>query len=277
MDHSISQLSLEKREDLEKLIEAISSLDYKRIIDSHCHLESESYEGIRKGVIERAISRRVVMVTTPLTMEERALSLELKRKYQDWIHIVTGSHPLVEEDIDAVADFIEKYKSEIVAIGEVGLDFKPPNNQLEIVKKQVEKFEFFIDLAKSLDLPLVVHSRSAGRQVLEVLASKGAERVLLHAFSGNVKYVRRGVQAGFFFTAPTTALSNPQKIRLVKTVPMEQLLLETDSPVLSPINGVLNEPSYVLYSALSVSILKELDVLEVIERTTLNAKEFFEI
>ena len=263
---------------LNELIEDLSSLNYKAIVDVHCHLESEAYNGGKRDeVIKRAISNRVIMVTTPLTYKEREIALELKSRYSDWVYLVTGSHPLIDEDIEKVVDFIEKHRKIVVGIGEVGLDFKPPSNQLPIMKKQVEKFEFFIDFAKDLDLPLVIHSRSAGRQVLEVLIRKKAERVLLHAFSGNVKYVRKGLQAGYFFTASTTSLRNTQKIRLVKTVPLEQLMLETDAPVLPPIDGVVNEPVYVLISAFAASKIKDEDILNVIEVTTLNAKEFFSI
>jgi len=265
-------------EGLNKLIEELSSLNYNVVIDTHCHLESEIYDNKnREKVITRAIKNRVMMITTPLTTREREVALELKSRYNNWIHLVTGSHPLIDENTEVVIDFIEKNRKVIVGVGEVGLDFKPPNNQLHIMKKQIEKFEFFIDVAKDLDLPLVIHSRSAGRQVLEVLIRKKAERVLLHAFSGNVKYVRKGLQAGYYFTASTTSLRNAQKIRLVKTVPLEQLMLETDSPVLPPADGVVNEPVYVLISAFAASKIKNEDIINVIEATTFNAKEFFGI
>jgi len=266
------------QEHISEIIRNISKIGYSLVIDAHCHVDSDMYsDEERYNVINRAIRYKVRMITVPLSMNERKRALELKRKYQDWIDIVTGTHPLIDEDIESVIKFINEHQDLIVGIGEVGLDFKPPNNSFESMEKQVKKFEKFIDLAKEIDKPLVVHSRSAGRQSIDVLIRKNAERVLMHAFSGNVKYVRKGLEAGFYFSVPPTSYGNTQKINLIKTVPLDQMMLETDSPVLSPIKDVKNEPLNVLFSAYIVSKIKDIDIIDVIKATTKNAKEFFRI
>ena len=272
------ELHLENKRDLDSLIDDLSKLDYEFAIDVHCHVDSEMYsDEERYKVIHHAIKKRIKMITVPLSTSERERALKLKEEFGPWIEIVTGSHPLTEEDVEEVINFIIKHQDIIVGIGEIGLDFKPPNNNFETMERQVKKFERFIKLAMELDKPIVVHSRSAGRQSLDVLMKNGAERVLMHAFSGNVKYVRRGVQAGYYFSVPPTSYKNVQKINLIKAVPIEQLMLETDSPVLSPLPDTVNEPSNVLLSALIVSMIKEMDVKEIIDVTYKNAKFFFRI
>ncbi len=278
MKSDYGNLSVKTRENLRDIVEELAKLDYKYVIDVHCHVDSDMYpDDERIRVIERAIRNRIKMITVPLSAVERNRAIQLKKKYNNWIYIATGSHPLIEEDINQVIEFILEHQNVIVGIGEVGLDFKPPNNRLEIMEKQVKKFETFIQLAKQIDKPIIVHSRSAGRQSIEVLIANGAERVLMHAFSGNVKYVRRGVQAGYFFSVPPISHKNVQKINLIKAVPIEQLLLETDSPVLSPIPDVLNEPINVLLSVLIVSQIKDMDPKDVINITYKNAKKFFKL
>ncbi|MGQ4890856.1 MAG: TatD family hydrolase [Candidatus Njordarchaeia archaeon] len=271
-------LSLSSKADLDAVIDDLSKLDYVHAIDVHCHVDSDMYsDEERYKAINNAIKHRIEMITVPLSKIERERAIELKERFKGWIHIVTGSHPLIDEDIEEVIRFIIEHRDLIVGVGEIGLDFKPPNNTFEIMERQVKKFERFISLAKELDKPIVVHSRSAGRQSIDVLIRNGAERVLMHAFSGNVKYVRRGVQAGYFFSVPPTSYKNVQKINLIKAVPIEQLMLETDSPVLSPLPDTVNEPSNVLLSALIVAKVKDMDVRDVIEVTYRNATSFFRI
>ncbi len=278
MVSDLSIIKLETEEDLESLLYEMRRIDYNFVFDVHCHVDSDMYsEEKRREVIRRAIKNKVKMVTVPLSNVERIRALNLLEEYPKWIYVVTGSHPLIEEDLREVERFIRENNDKIVGIGEVGLDFKPPNNSFDAMKKQIEKFEFFIDLSFELDKPLVIHSRSAGRQSIDVLLKKRAERVLMHAFSGNVKYVRRGVQAGYYFSVPPTAFRNKQKINLVKAVPIEQLMLETDSPVLAPLPNIINEPLNVFVSAYVVAVIKDMDPREVIDQTTKNAREFFNI
>ncbi len=270
--------NISTKDDLKEIISKAKLVHYDFLVDAHCHVDSDMLDDqTRDNVIKRALEHRVKMITVPLSNGERYRALDLRERYRGWVYVVTGSHPLIDEDIRQVEKFIRENEDKIVGIGEVGLDFKPPNNEFSVMKKQVEKFEFFIELAKELDKPLVIHSRSAGRQSIDVLLRKRAERVLMHAFSGNVKYVRRGVQAGYYFSVPPTAFKNKQKINLIRAVPLEQLMLETDTPVLSPIPDEINEPINVMVSALAVTVVKEIDLEEVIKITSRNAVNFFNL
>jgi len=267
------------RQKLQQVLEELSGLKYDFVVDAHCHIESDLFtQEERERILDIAIKKyRVRMFTTPITMQERVLALKLSEKYSSSLFIVTGSHPLSEEPLDDVIEFIRKHKKIIVGIGEVGLDFTPPNNTSEIKERQIRKFETFIQLAKEMNKPLVVHSRSAGKYALDILIKNGAEKVLMHAFSGKAKYAKKGIEAGFYFSIPPNAAFSPQKRSLINVLPIENILLETDSPYMRLFNNVITYPWHVLISATIIAVAKEMEVEEVIRVTTQNAQRLFSV
>jgi len=263
---------------INEILSEITKENYDFLVDAHCHIESDGYsDAERDYAIRYSIQRRIVLVTSPLTMPERYYALELRRKYSNWIYVTIGSHPLLNEPIKDVVAFIREHLSEIVGIGEVGLDFKPPNNVENVRKRQVEKFKIFIELAKELDKPIVVHSRSAGKYAIDILIKSDIGKVLMHSFSGKAKYAMVGVEMGYYFSIPPTVLFSPQKKRLVEKVPIENLMLESDAPALSFLNKELNWPWGIIAAAKAIAEIKEMEILDVIRITTKNAKEFFGI
>uniref|UniRef100_A0A8C6TDP5 TatD DNase domain containing 3 n=1 Tax=Neogobius melanostomus TaxID=47308 RepID=A0A8C6TDP5_9GOBI len=189
--------------------------------------------------------------------------IELSKRFPGFIFPCLGVHPVQEvspeqqrgatpEDLDAALPIIEKYKDHLVAIGEVGLDFTPrfvsgdadKDNQRRVLIRQVE-------LAKQLDLPINVHSRSAGRPTIHLL-----KEALLHAFDGKPSVALEGVKAGYFFSIPPSIVRSEQKQKLVKQLPLENICLETDSPALGPEKQVRNEPKNIRVSAEYVAKVK---------------------
>lgn len=154
-----------------------------------------------------------------------------------------GLDPTQFKDCKLAADWIRCNKERIISIGETGLDHYRIRDHRE---REIQEacFKSLISLAQELELPIQIHSRSAGRKALEVLDSSNAERVHLHAFDGKASLARTASRdLGYYFSIPTSVARSPQKRKLVKAVAIERLLVETDSPVLGPEREMRNEPS----------------------------------
>jgi TatD DNase family protein len=175
-----------------------------------------------------------------------------------------------------VAAFIRKNCDRLVAIGEVGLDYWLAKEEEE---REVQRriFSLFIDLAIELDLPLNVHSRSAGRHALDLLLEKKAEKVQMHAFDGKISAASPGVDAGFFFSVPPSIVRSRQKQKLVRHLPPTSLLLESDSPVLGPEADKRNEPANIAIAAAVVAELKNVTPEEIVKQTAQNSRRLYRL
>ncbi|KAK6734303.1 hypothetical protein RB195_017841 [Necator americanus] len=181
-------------------------------------------------------------------------------------------------DIDGVQAFLEEHRGVVKCIGEIGLDFtqhyKITPDDILVQKEVLLKH---IGWAKQFRLPMTVHSRSATGDTVDFLIENAADRVALHAFNGTLEEALRGLQAGFFFSIPPSFTTGDHKRFLLEAVPIEQLLLETDSPVLGPVRGERNEPANLKLSADFIAEVKNLPVEEVISATTANARKLLGI
>lgn len=247
------------------------------LIDTHAHLDDEQYNNDRDEVIKRAIENgvdKIINVSFDLKSAKRAV--DLAGQYEN-IFAAVGCHPKSKEESGYVfnrKDFLEIAKQpKVVAIGECGLELK----NLSDLASQQEIFEAQIDLAKELNLPLIVHCRNAHKEVIEILSKAGGVKAVIHCFSGSWQAAQRYLEMGFYisFNGIITYAGDYDKV--VKNMPLDRLLLETDCPYLSPtpFRGQRNEPAHVKYVVQRVAVIRGEAVGKIAEITTKNAKDFF--
>jgi len=240
-------------------------------------LHDEVFDSDRDEVIKRALNCGVeIIITSTLNMRELEKALSIANKY-DCIKVSAGFDPLNLSTLDAeeVAHEVKRLRDKIVAIGEVGLDFFYVKGEER--EKQIEIFRFWINVASELKLPLIVHSRSAGKYAVEILVEEGYDKVLMHAFDGSSEWALKGASRGFMFSIPPSVIRSQQKVKLVKRIPIERLMVESDAPVLGPEPGKRNEPSNVVVSAVKIAEIKRIDLNKVCEELYLNSKSFFRL
>jgi TatD DNase family protein len=246
------------------------------LFDAHAHLGAEEFAEDLPAVLARAEAVGVSgIVAVGETLEEAERILALADRHP-LIRPAAGLYPTILDQgmADAVVAFVREHADRLVALGEVGLDHWVVKGEEEW-KRQEEILEKFIALSNDLDLPLNVHSRSAGRHTIAFLQERGARGVLMHAFDGRASTAAEGVRAGYFFSIPPSAVRSPQKQKLIQHLPLECLLLETDSPVLGPDPAVRNEPRNVTIACDAVAALKGVPAGEVALTTTDNARRLF--
>jgi TatD DNase family protein len=237
------------------------------MIDTHAHLCDEAFTGDLAAVLERALEADIKgIVAVGEDLADAQANLALAAKYPDLILPAAGLFPTILDRklADELEQFIRLHADQWIAIGEVGLDLWKVQDE-DGREMQMEIFSNFVDLARELDLPLNVHSRSAGRRAIQLLLDKGADRVQLHAFDGKAGSALPAVEAGFFLSIPPSIVRSAQKQKLVKRLPLESLLLETDSPVLGPDSQHRNEPKNVEVSLAAIAEIKGLSAAEVAE------------
>jgi len=244
-----------------------------KIVDTHTHICDSSFDVDRGEVLHKAAEAgvgAVIAVGENISDARRNLALAAKHPM---IRPAAGLYPTILDlgQAEQMRLFIRRERSKLVAIGEVGLDFwvvkEEPQKQI-----QKEILKGFIKLSKELDLPLNIHSRSAGRHAVAFLLEYGATRVQMHAFDGKASAALPAVEAGFFFSIPPSVVRSRQKQRLVKQLPRSCLLVETDSPVLGPDPKQRNEPANVTISIKAIAELKgiaEEAVVEAVSENTL--------
>lgn len=252
-------------------------------IDTHVHLNAEQYEDDLSEVINRALAADVKeMVVVGFDQQTIIRAMELIEEY-DFLYAAIGWHPVdaidcTEEDLQ----WIEKLAAhpKVVAIGETGLDYhwdkSPKDVQQELLRKQVQ-------LAKRVNLPIVIHNREATEDCVRILREEHAEEVggVMHCFSGSVETAKICIKMNFMISlgGPVT-FKNAKKPKEVATaIPLQYLMIETDAPYLAPHpnRGKRNEPSLVPLVAEEIARLKGLPVEEVARKTTENAHRFFKI
>jgi TatD DNase family protein len=242
-------------------------------IDVHCHLDiCNNLPEIIKISKEKGIK---IIITNGLNHLTNKKSLEFAEKYPE-VKVALGLYPIDAllmsgKEIEKEIEFIKKNKKKIIAIGEVGLDLKKSDN-LENQKKILEKF---INLAKELDKPIIIHSRKAEKEVIEFLESFKIKKVVMHCFSGNMNLVKRIINNNWCLSIPANIKNSTHFQSIVKEAPIENLLCETDSPFLHPDKERENSPINVIESYKKIAEIKKLSIYQTEKIIENNFKRVF--
>jgi len=244
-------------------------------IDCHCHLDIYSdieIENIIKKCRKKGIG---LIINNGVNSITNRKSLELSKKFKE-IKCALGVYPIdalsmTNEEIDDEIRFIEKNDKKIIAIGEVGVDFKETEDKI----KQIDIFKKFIKLSKKIKKPLIIHSRKAEKEVVDLLEEEKAEKVLMHCFSGNMKLVERIVKNGWSLSIPAIVKHSEHFQNIVKIVPISNLLCETDSPFLHPEKKTNNTPENIIESYKKIAEIKGISLEECEKFIEENFKRLF--
>ncbi|MGD2186245.1 MAG: TatD family hydrolase [Desulfobacterales bacterium] len=247
-----------------------------RLVDVHAHICDPGFDNDRSVVLERA--RRVgveAIIAVGENLADARKNIELAKKYP-LLKPAAGLYPthLDLNQAGEMADFIRQKRSRLAAIGEVGLDYWVVKEASDR-ELQREILKLFIKLSKELDLPLNIHSRSAGRHAIGLLLENNAVGVQMHAFDGKAGTALPAVEAGYFFSIPPSVVRSRQKQKLVKRLPLSCLLIETDSPVLGPTLEERNEPANILQSIKAIAELKDVAEEAVIAAVLENTEKLY--
>ena len=227
------------------------------LVDVHAHMDHKDFEKDIDEVIKRSEKENFgAIISNGTDPKSNRRVLELSKKHE-LIKATLGIYPiealeLSNKEIDEEIEFIRN--SRPIAIGEVGLD----NYRVKNLEKQKEVLTKIAKLSRELDIPLIVHSRKAEEETINLLEKLKIKKVIMHCFSGNGELTERGIKIGWMFSIPAMVITSKTYRKLAKRVPTNQILTETDAPFLSPIKGERNESSNIKAAVKKISELKKI-------------------
>ena len=251
------------------------------MIDSHCHLDHEPLLSDLKNVIKRSKEVGVKKLLTISTSIESFSRVKEIVNRDEIIFGTIGIHPHEADKNKINSEFFIKNLKEnkkIIGIGETGLDFYYDNSDRD---KQVESFKIHIEAALKANIPLIIHSRNAEEKTFEILNEykKQKLKILMHCFTGSQKFAKQLLEFNSYFSA-SGIITFKNSIELQKTfkfLPLDKILIETDSPFLAPVpnRGKKNEPSFIDFTATKLAEIKGIEKSEIIKITTNNFNNLF--
>ncbi len=255
------------------------------LIDTHSHLNFSDYDEDRDELINKCLSHNIWMINVGTDYKSSKRAIEISEKYTQGVFASIGMHP---ENIGKEIFDYKKYKElsihkKVVAVGEIGLDYwdhpKTKKKQIEFKEKQKQLVLEQIKLAKELELPIIFHCRKAHNDLLEILTAKENSNLkgVIHCFTGDWEQAKKYLNMGFYlgFTGIIFKLNLDE---VIKNIPLDRTLVETDCPFLSPLVDIKrNEPLFVKYMVQKIAKLKNITFEQVAKQTTNNAKKLFEL
>jgi TatD DNase family protein len=253
------------------------------MIDSHCHLDHEPLLENLGEVVKRSKDVGINKLLTICTTLKSFETIKLLVKKDQIIFGTFGVHPHeTEADVVKKESIIKNINEnkKIIGIGETGLDFFYNHSNKE---RQVESFKEHIEASIVLKKPIIIHSRNAEKETFNILNSynKSELKILMHCFTGSLEFSKKLLLLGAYFSASgiITFKNSTELQNTFKTIPLDKLLIETDSPFLAPIpmRGKKNEPSFIKYIAEKLALIKQKPIEHIIDHTTKNFNNLFSV
>ena len=251
------------------------------MIDSHCHLDHEPLKSDLSNIIKRSKDVGIEKLLTISTSVESFQKIKNIINEDEIIFGTIGIHPHETDNNEISIDYIVKSFEEnpkIIGIGETGLDFYYNNSDKE---KQIKSFKKHIEASIKTNSPLIVHSRNAEDETFEILNKYQGEKlkILMHCFTGSKNFAEKLLKLNAFFSASgiITFKNSIDLQETFKILPLEKILIETDSPYLAPVpnRGKKNEPSFLSYTAQKLADIKDVSKKEITKITTKNFNNLF--
>ncbi|MHA1168427.1 MAG: TatD family hydrolase [Candidatus Hodarchaeales archaeon] len=243
--------------------------------DAHAHLLPQFIENPLPLLEDPDVE---MVANSALSLEQYRYALDLEKKSAK---VITSLgippqmlHKMDKGFADEALEFMIAHRSEIKAVGEIGMDYHWVQDEV-LIREQKRVFIAGIQVANQLGLPLVIHSRKAEKDCLVILEKHAEVPVLMHCFAGTIEDLKKVIDLDFFLTVPTAVCTRKKFAKIAKRAPLEKILLETDSPFLSPIRGEQNRPSFIKYSEKKIALLKDLPLEDVIESNKRNFVQFY--
>ena len=253
------------------------------MIDSHCHLDHDYLFNDINDIIKRSKNagiKKILTICTTLNSFEKIKEIVL---LDEIIFGTCGIHPHeTKNDLISTDDIINKIQNntKIIGVGETGLDFFYNNSEKNY---QINSFKKHIEASIALNMPLIIHSRNAEDEIIDVLKKyeNSNIKILMHCFTGSKKLMMRLLKFNAYFSASgIITFKNSQDLQdTFKEIPLSNLLIETDSPYLAPIpnRGKKNEPSFIKFTAKKLADIKDISYKEIIDNTSKNFNNLFSI
>ena len=252
------------------------------IVDSHCHLDFPDFEGEIPDLVARANDAGVKRMVTICTKLKNEPSVRKIAEEHEAVYYAAGTHPMsaASEPLASVDQLIEiSQHPKMVGIGETGLDYHYTAESAEIQKTSLK---IHIEAARETDLPLIIHSRAADEDMAAILKDefkKGQYKCVMHCFSSSVELAKLSLELGFYLSmSGIITFKKSEELRSIfKLAPIDQVLVETDSPYLSPVpfRGKRNEPSYTAHTAEVGATIYGVDYITFANQTTKNFNRLF--
>ena len=253
------------------------------MIDTHCHIDFEDFDGDREDVIKRAKDKLDHIIVSGYSNDSNMDVLKLSKDYEGFIYPTFGFHPVssqnaTQDDIDIAHNNIKNHLNDILAIGEVGMDYYYVTDKA-LRERQQEIFRGFLELADEYRVPIVMHVRDCEKKAVNIIEDyENIPYFVFHCYGGSLKTAKRIMNRDDSYMSFSTMLCYSKHHQdLIEKIDLDYVLTETDSPYLAMTKEERNEPVNVVRAVHKIADIKDMDVETVDEITTSNARKIFKI